>query len=66
MDELPIQSGDDVVRVRQQARVAAADDSEQGGGELGVRGRGGGDQVHRAAEVFAVEEETDRIDLVRQ
>jgi serine/threonine-protein kinase RsbT len=25
MDELPIQSGDDVVRVRQQARVAAAD-----------------------------------------
>jgi serine/threonine-protein kinase RsbT len=25
MDELPIQSGDDVVRVRQQVRVAAAD-----------------------------------------
>jgi serine/threonine-protein kinase RsbT len=25
MDELPIQSGDDVVRVRQQARAAAAD-----------------------------------------
>src|ERR1700734_3865857 len=48
------------------AQVAASDGSRKGGGELGVGGRGGGGQVHRAAEVFVVEEETDRVDLVRQ
>jgi hypothetical protein len=53
-------------RYPEPARVAAADGSVQRGGELGVGGRGRGDQVHRAAEVFTVEEETDRIDLVRQ